>query len=115
VTDEENFEVTVANILGAAHEDEEVPEPEVSATERRQRGDLAGMVKLLRDAAAAARAAHSLAVQHRRAHPVIEGDEINRVQLEALDQAIEDTWKAEAQTRLAFRDVAAVPPALFRH
>jgi hypothetical protein len=107
------LEITVAAILLAARRDQGAVEPEVSESERRLHGDLAGVVQLMRRASHEARTAHLLACQRRREHQMIEGDEINRIRLEALDQAVEETWKAQMTTWIAFRDVANVPPQLF--
>jgi hypothetical protein len=106
--------LTVAAILTAApNQEAEAREPETSVSERRLHGDLAGIVKLLREASSAAEDAYALACRHRKALPAPK-DPIGRVRADALDQAVEQTWKAKAQTRLAFLDAASIPPQLFR-
>lgn len=107
-------EFTVAAMLRAAQPEADPLEPPVTATESRMHGGLAGTVGLLRQAARSTETAHALACKHRRDHPVIAGDLINEVQLAALDQAVEDTWKSMLATREAFQHVGAIPPHLFR-
>ena len=105
--------LTVAAILTAAPSQEaEAVEPETTVSERRLHGDLAGIVKLLREASMAAEDAYALACRRRKSLPTRK-DPIGRVQADALDQAVEQTWKAKAETRLAFQDAAAIPPRLF--
>ena len=107
-------EITVAAILAADPSEESIEEPQVTESERRLHGDYAAIVQLLRNASYATRTAHALACQRRRAHRVVEDDLINQVQTDALDAAVEETWKAKVDTWLAFQDVAAIPPRLFQ-
>jgi hypothetical protein len=108
------LDLTVAAILAASPGQPQAQEPEVTEDDRRLHGDLAGVVHLLREASTATRDAHALACKHRRDHRVLQDDGVNKVQIQALDQAVEDTWKAKAEAWIAYQDVAAVPPALFR-
>jgi hypothetical protein len=107
-------EITVAAILAADPSEDPVDEPKVSESERRLHGDCAPIVQLLREASYSTRAAYVLACKRRREHRVIQDDLINKVQTDALDAAVEETWKAKVDTWLAFQDVAAIPPQLFR-
>lgn len=111
--DQQETRLTVAAILTAEPAREaEATEPETTISERRLHGDLAGIVKLLREASGATEDAYALACRRRRTLPMRK-DSIGRVQANALDQAVEQTWKAKAETRLAFQDAAAIPPRLF--
>jgi hypothetical protein len=109
----EGSEITVAAILAAGPSAEPVEEPKVSESERRLHGDCAPIVQLLREASCATRTAYILACKRRREHRVIQDDLINKVQTDALDAAVEETWRAKVDTWLAFQDVAAIPPQLF--
>ena len=110
----EGSELTVAAILRADPIRDDVQEPDVPESERRLHGDFAAVVHLLRVASASTRTAHALACKRRAAHVIVQDDLINKVQIEALDLAVEETWKAKVDAWLAFQDVAAIPPQLFK-
>lgn len=111
---ERDLGLTVAQIITAGDIAEaEATEPETTASERRLHGDLAGVVKLLREASSATEDAFALVARRRKSLPRKQG-KISKVQHEALDLATEQTWKAKAETRVAFQDVAAIPPQLFK-
>ncbi len=111
--DQQEDRLTVAGILTAGPVLEaETIEPETTSPERRLHGDLAGVVKLLREASSATEEAFALASRRRKAMSRPKG-RLERLQTEALNQAVEQAWRAKAETRLAFQDVAAIPPQLF--
>jgi hypothetical protein len=108
----EGPELTVAAVLLAGQG--QAVEPEVSELERRRYGDLACVVRELRLASTATRNAHLLACKRRRAHRPCFDAGINRVQVGALDLAVEETWRARVDTWRALEDVAGMLPQLFR-
>lgn len=66
-------------------------------------GDLAGMTHLMEQAYSTSGVACEIARRCRRRHPVL-GDQINSLQVEALDQIVERMDKAEAATKRALQD-----------
>jgi hypothetical protein len=113
VEESQGSELTVAAILLADRSQGEAVEPAVSTAERRRYGELAPVVQLLRLASTSTRNAHLLACRTRRGHRIASDAGIDRVQVEALDQAVEETWRAKVESERAFRDVAAMRPQLF--
>jgi hypothetical protein len=83
------------------------------AEELRSQSDLAGIAHLLEQTLSTASTAHAIALRRRGAHPVL-GDRINSLQVEALDQLVESTGKAEDAAERALRDTVAATPMLSR-
>jgi len=93
--------------------EEELPSQYKTAMHRRR--PLGRVIWMLLEVDEIARDAHALAVAIRKEHAAVPGDEINRLQREALDDAVSATAGLKQETIETLQRVVGIPPALFAY
>lgn len=93
-------------------------EPELPAqhsTAMHRRRPFGRVIRMLLELEEIANDAHTLASAIRREHPIVPGDEINRLQVEALEDAVSATRGLKREIVETLQRVVAIPPALFAY